>query len=240
MNDHDRPPSRAGSGPRFRATRARPPADVESPFGWASYPELMSALRDEDAQGPQPDWHAMEQQLLHAFGDRQATARPPRWRWVAVAATLVVAAGAAWQLMSSAVLAPTTRPIAAPPVTTPEHAAAETASPARQIPAMNTPIVAQVIAPVPARTARPARAAVAKESAVDPLAQFAGFVMLPGVGTLPDFESGHVVRIDVPPAGLPAYGLDLLLDAVSASVEADLLVGQDGVPRAIRLASTNQ
>jgi hypothetical protein len=39
---------------------------------------------------------------------------------------------------------------------------------------------------------------------------------------------------------LPAYGLPMAADGTPASVEADLLVGQDGVPRAIRLAGTTQ
>jgi hypothetical protein len=46
------------------------------------------------------------------------------------------------------------------------------------------------------------------------------------------------MRIELPLTGLPAYGLDMVLDAAPGTIEADLLVGQDGVPRAIRLAST--
>jgi len=38
--------------------------------------------------------------------------------------------------------------------------------------------------------------------------------------------------------GLPAFGIDLVPDAAPAAVEADFLIGQDGLPRAIRLAST--
>ena len=68
--------------------------------------------------------------------------------------------------------------------------------------------------------------------------QFTDFLALPGASALPGFESGRIVRVQVPLTVLPAYGMDLVLDATPTSVEADLLVGQDGLPRAIRLAST--
>jgi hypothetical protein len=65
-----------------------------------------------------------------------------------------------------------------------------------------------------------------------------GFVMLPEAAALPAFESGRIVRVAVPLASLPAFGLEVIPDAAATQVEADLLVGQDGLPRAIRLAST--
>jgi hypothetical protein len=66
------------------------------------------------------------------------------------------------------------------------------------------------------------------------------FVPLPGAFALPDFESGQIVRLEVPMTVLPAYGIDLVPDATPASVSADVLIGQDGVPRAIRLAANSQ
>jgi hypothetical protein len=41
----------------------------------------------------------------------------------------------------------------------------------------------------------------------------------------------------VPIATLPEYGLKIPPDAARSNVEADLLVGQDGQARAIRLVS---
>jgi hypothetical protein len=64
------------------------------------------------------------------------------------------------------------------------------------------------------------------------------FVAVPGAATLPDFESGRIVRVHVPLAVLPAYGLEMVPDASGAPIEADLLVGQDGLARGIRLIST--
>jgi hypothetical protein len=61
------------------------------------------------------------------------------------------------------------------------------------------------------------------------------FVPLPGAAALPELEHADVVRITVPVAGLAAYGFDMVPDAMPVAVAADLLIGQDGVPRAIRL-----
>lgn len=67
-----------------------------------------------------------------------------------------------------------------------------------------------------------------------------GFVPLPIAAGLPDFESGEIVRVEIPVASLPSYGIEIVPDAKRTPVQADLLVGQDGQARAIRLVrSTN-
>jgi hypothetical protein len=63
-----------------------------------------------------------------------------------------------------------------------------------------------------------------------------GFIALPAAIGLPDFESGVIVRLELPPAALPAYGLEVVPESKSP-VEADLLIGQDGKARAIRLVN---
>ena len=65
-----------------------------------------------------------------------------------------------------------------------------------------------------------------------------GFVMLPAAANLPPFESGEIVRMELPVTSLPAYGLEIAPDARRRAVEADLLVGQDGQARAIRLVNS--
>ena len=64
-----------------------------------------------------------------------------------------------------------------------------------------------------------------------------GFVTLPSAYGLPDIESASIIRIQVPLSALPAYGLPIAPDAVTDSIEAELLVAQDGQPRAIRLVN---
>jgi hypothetical protein len=62
------------------------------------------------------------------------------------------------------------------------------------------------------------------------------FVMIPGAVGLPDMESGSLVRIDLPVAMLPSLGVTPPAGA-AANVRADLIVGQDGLPRAVRLVN---
>ena len=63
------------------------------------------------------------------------------------------------------------------------------------------------------------------------------FVMVPGAATLPAMESGSLVRMDVPVAELPALGLTPPPSNRTASVRADVIVAQDGIPRAARLVN---
>ena len=62
------------------------------------------------------------------------------------------------------------------------------------------------------------------------------FVMVPGAMALPEIESGSLVRIDLPVSALPALGVMPPSGAV-ARVKADLILGQDGLPRAVRLVN---
>ena len=60
------------------------------------------------------------------------------------------------------------------------------------------------------------------------------FVIVPGAAALPPMESGELVRMEVPVSLLPALGVVPPANPV-ARVKADLIVGQDGLPRAVRL-----
>ena len=64
----------------------------------------------------------------------------------------------------------------------------------------------------------------------------AGFVALPEAAGLPQIESANIVRVSLPVAALPAYGV-AVTDLKTESVEAELLVAQDGQARAIRLVT---
>jgi hypothetical protein len=93
-----------------------------------------------------------------------------------------------------------------------------------------------VTTPAPAR---PAPAEVGAPSAPGPetdgVIQPVGFVPLPSAASLPAFESGQIVRMELPVTSLPLYGVEILPDTRHTPVQADLLVGQDGQARAIRL-----
>jgi hypothetical protein len=63
------------------------------------------------------------------------------------------------------------------------------------------------------------------------------FVMVPGASMLPSMESGSLVRMNVPVAMLPSLGLTPPQANRTATVQADLVVAQDGLPRAARLVN---
>lgn len=62
------------------------------------------------------------------------------------------------------------------------------------------------------------------------------FVPWPGAATLPAFESGQLVRTELPASVLSMLGIVPARDITGDSVAADVLVGQDGLARAVRLA----
>jgi len=53
-------------------------------------------------------------------------------------------------------------------------------------------------------------------------------------GELVPLESGRVVRVEVPASTLIAFGLPITAEGIDRPVQADLLLGQDGLARAIR------
>jgi hypothetical protein len=69
-----------------------------------------------------------------------------------------------------------------------------------------------------------------REAIVD----MADFVAWPGAQAWPPFESGELMRVDLPVSALPGLGLAPPSSAASV-VEADIVVGQDGFARAVRL-----
>jgi len=87
----------------------------------------------------------------------------------------------------------------------------------------------------PAPGARGHRTAQRRPTTV--VASRSGFVELPWTSGLPSFESGEIVRMELPLASLPTYGIDISSRAGSGPVEADVLIGQDGFARAIRLVT---
>jgi hypothetical protein len=83
-------------------------------------------------------------------------------------------------------------------------------------------------------TSRSARVPAPTPSAAVPLAT-TEFVIWPGAAELPRFESGHLLRMELPVSALPSLGL-VPPSSRAAVVQADVLVGQDGFPRAVRLS----
>jgi hypothetical protein len=122
-----------------------------------------------------------------------------------------------------------------PPATAaaPSRASTVPSGPPASVPAVaGVPPVDRPPASRPRRS-RPMAAPVAGVRSVE-------FIALPGALGLPDLESGSVVRIQVPVGALPEYGVDIVPNVLTTTVEADVLVGQDGQPRAIRLVTAEE
>jgi hypothetical protein len=171
--------------------------------------------------------------VLPAFPTGRAAAGVSDRRRLAAAACLLFFLGA-WAAVEWR-----SREAAQEPSGTPARAAL-------QAPQKEPLSVARVESPVPApappattkrRTSAPriVRAALRDEPPQD-TDRFAGFIPLPAADGLPGFDSGMIVRVALPTASLPAYGLAIAPEA-TRMVNADVLVGQDGQARAIRLVS---
>jgi predicted anti-sigma-YlaC factor YlaD len=70
-----------------------------------------------------------------------------------------------------------------------------------------------------------------------PVSTESEFVPWPGAAALPPFESGQLVRTELPASVLPLLGIRPARAQGGNRVVADVLVGQDGLARAVRLAN---
>ena len=201
---------------------------------------LSQGLRALSAAAPAAPSEALSRRLLDAFAERQP-AQPDVARganrivgkgWLRAAAAVLVAAGGVL-LWSSAGNSPKSdKP---PDAST---AVAEIRTPEAIQPSSSVQSAANVpreSATTPA--SQPPRRS--RQRALPAVVRPVGFVALPGAAGLPDFESGEIVRVEIPLTSLPTYGIEILPDAQGSPVEADLLVGQDGQARAIRLVTTS-
>ncbi len=178
----------------------------------------------------------VERRLIAAFaaqageaGDSTHSSQRLVLRWLPAAAALLLAAGATawWGLRSGPVAPPTPLVAQAPPARTPPampSVSATAAAPRSERDLTRRP---------PATTRQAARVPKAAPGPIEAV----GFVPIPSAAGLPAFESGEIVRLGIPVTALPNYGVDIPAGG-SASVQADLLVGQDGQARAIRLVTS--
>jgi hypothetical protein len=111
-------------------------------------------------------------------------------------------------------------------------------------PAPQPPVVvtAPVVAHVPEHVAAAAEPAVARHRSravrPAPVSQ-EPFIAIPYTLPLEPYERADVMRMDVPVAALIAVGLPMNMADPAALARADVLVGQDGRARAIRLVTSS-
>jgi hypothetical protein len=80
------------------------------------------------------------------------------------------------------------------------------------------------------------RAAVTPSPLRGVQADVSEFVVVPGAASLPPLESGTLMRVDLPVSVLPSLGVTPPATG-HTTVKADLVVGQDGLTRAVRLVN---
>lgn len=178
---------------------------------------------------------SVESRVLQAFAERETV--PPsrigvpvrRWLQAAAAAVIVAASMVGWWRLERLPPAVNPHPLASP------SQATEPAAP--------------VVAPLAANHSRPTVPASSLSQRptsgrsrphLSRLVRAEGFQPLPTATGLPPFESGEIVRVDVPVMSLPVYGIEIPPDARSSIVKADFLIGQDRVARAIRLVRVDR
>lgn len=206
------------------------------------YERRMDALARETSMDP-ASAQRIEDELLQAMTP-QATASIPSsdrrshrslWlpplggrSWPRIAATIVVIAGSLFVWKTTRSVPAPERTFAGPPSdrsSPPPAVVVEKTNPPaasdRKLPAAVRPNRTKQHTPRAAHIVRPS-----------------GFVALPWSAGLPAFESGEIVRMEVPAATLPTYGIDISSGVSGKPVEADVLIGQDGFARAIRLVTS--
>ena len=148
---------------------------------------------------------AVEARLLSDFRSRRAR---QRWRWIATAA---VAAGVVLVVVLSTNRA--SKPVVSvAPVPT-------------QIPRQEAAPVVAVAAPTPRKAARKIARPQAREVVTD---------FFPLMDPAPPFERGQMLRVQLPAAAMRTVGLPVREDHLADPIQADVLVGEEGMPRAIR------
>ena len=204
---------------------------------------MSAALRRlaQDTETPSPDLRA-ERALVEAFDAAWAGPRVPvrsrPSRTMTAAALVTLAATLVWTIANRPAHVPT------PAAGTLPAAAVGVETLAPHVPP--APVVVGTDArvrpgrrtgdgrPPGAAAAMPGRPRPQRHGRVTALRAEREFVTWPGAADLPTFESGHLMRMDLPASIVRSLGL-VPLASRAGVVHADLLVGQDGFPRAVRL-----
>ncbi len=183
----------------------------------------LRALREKTAETGAPA--SVETLLLTEFRRRQLRNEPNSrrkaflWIGLAAAAALVLVAVALADHQPTAVVK-----VQAPPaVPQPEMVPRETVQRAPQAPA-----------PAPARQAK--RRVQRPQSKPAPLAQEVAteFLAIPYAPGFTTEDRGQLVRVRLPRESMRSFGLPVNQDRIIQSVKADVLIGEDGIARAIR------
>jgi len=170
-----------------------------------SDPKLLEGLRALAADGPREASAPMEEGLLREMRRRSQARRRNRWL-VGAAAVAAAIILAIWMRPAPSRPAPVQAHVEKPPVVTP---------------------VIKEPAPEPVKPA-------AARSSHRHGAEVAVFYRLPDIDQLAPLESARIVRVELPVSSLRLMGFQVSEDPASSAIQADVLLGQDGLARAVR------
>jgi hypothetical protein len=204
------------------AATAVPPNDVTER-------RLMMAFASARPPSRQSAWRRVLPALRTGQG---AVGVPDRWRLAAAAGIFFfIGAWAAVEWRTRTASLQTT----ASPVQASLPASSERPRPVEKVETA-APAPVPIVADFPRKQAPRVVRAALQNGLPEETDRLAGFIPLPAAGGLPGFDSGMIVRVALPTASLPAFGLAIAPESTQ-TVNADLLVGQDGQARAIKLVS---
>ncbi|HYL39570.1 MAG TPA: hypothetical protein VEV17_26870 [Bryobacteraceae bacterium] len=176
--------------------------------------ELLDGLRALDAKEPREPSARVERFLLAQFRARARRRRLTRWgsaaAGIAAAAAIAVAV---WVAPRTLRHSPSTISHGAP----------------RELPKSGLPDVALPTSPQP----RASNAIVQADEVA------ASFYPTPDADALPPLETAMVVRVQLPMSSLRWMGLPIAEDLSGDPVQADVLLGQDGLARGVRLVPSS-
>jgi hypothetical protein len=193
--------------------------------------EILAEIGREHRAMDAPE--RLESVLLGAVGGRRGAAGKPRMRFVwamaAVVALLavVVSGGVLWQTRRNAQpQAQQARSVVAPRIGPESKALSRQDSGRRDASSKAAPVRRVGAARVSRRDASP------QQSSWNSLDEF---VALPASEGLPVAEELSVVRMRLRGSDLQQYGLQAPADGAAQTLLAEFVVGEDGLPRAIRI-----
>ncbi len=185
-----------------------------------AFPELKRRLDALASSGPSEAPPRVEAALVVEFRRRKQRARVRRMIWYgALAAALILAVAPVAQLWRGA------------PEPVPVRLAAIPPAPVSPIGVQRGPEQAvRAAAKRRSRQSLPVRPPAPEEVA-------SGFI--PVVDVPAPIERGAIVRVRVPRSAMASFGLPETFERPAGTIQADVLLGEDGVARAIRFVRSN-
>lgn len=175
---------------------------------------------------------ALEKTLVAAFREqhRKRSVWLPRWAWASAAVAASVLLGMVWRLNTPTPVQAPVRPVIQTLALQPPDTRSLDTQPQTGVENSDVPAVTTIATPKH-RKAGHSVMRVAKMP--DPQAQ--EFIEIPYAPAFEAMDAGQVVRVNMRGASVRRLGLPVMTDRV----QADVLLGEDGIARAIRLVSNS-